>query len=607
MAAGKKWNTTLHQWVKAGQERPADYSDEDWDSWSLLLSYWRWYPDRMFAVLLGEEADYSLTLIQCLIQRIFARYQEVFITGSRGTTKTYNAMLSKMADCLQWPGEKVRYFGPSLKQTAEIAQGTFTQIRKNYPALASHFHQTKAGNDTFELVTQESSEFTIATMRGDNCHQVLCEEVGQEEQPFFDHRNYRNIVLPSVRLRHQVERQPDPLHIDFKKHYITSACRQQNEAYQYRCDILKAMRAGQSAFILDIPWQVAVLSGIRDLAWAEDLRRKLSAEEWMREMESRYTGVAENPVIRDAVLTEAKKIEVMETHHCQNPFAFYIIGYDVSHEEGARHAKCATTVVKCTPQTAVHKRGTYLKQLVYVKDGNPAEASIQARNLKDLWRQYSLEGSGNPCYIAIDNRQYGKAVTEQLMKDMGDGQPLCCIDHQYPDLELPDALPVIYPVMASNGYRDTGKGDPDGEMLKYAEVQFEQGNVHILTTNVYDGVEAYKKFHRIKDGDDDALFAIPYAKCREMCGQISNLKRKMSGMNWSEGRISKAIQRDMWSSFKYALRLAQVLERRKLARDAAQPSDWTPVIQAVQEGRMKAPAAVYGPVPRVIGRTGKLR
>lgn len=120
-------------------------------------------------------------------------------------------------------------------------------------------------------------------------------------------------------------------------------------------------------------------------------------------------------------------------------------------------------------------------------------------------------------------------------------------------------------------------------------------------------MEAYKKFHRIKDSDDDALFSIPYAKCREMCGQISNLKRKMSGLNWSEVRISKAIQRDMWSSFKYALRLAQILERKNLAQAAQRPSDWTPAIQAAQEGRMKAPAAMYGMRARVIGRTGRLR
>ena len=64
MPAGRKWNPTLHQWQKKGEERPADYSDEDWAAWGLLLSYWRWYPDRMLAVLQGLEADYGLTLIQ---------------------------------------------------------------------------------------------------------------------------------------------------------------------------------------------------------------------------------------------------------------------------------------------------------------------------------------------------------------------------------------------------------------------------------------------------------------------------------------------------------------------------------------------------------------
>lgn len=586
--------------------RTGSLDDDEWESWRLLLSYWVWYPDRMLAVLQGPEADYSLTIIQVIIQRAFARYKEVFITGSRGTTKTYNAVLSKLMDGVLWVGEKIRYFGPSLKQTADIVQGAYRQICKNYPALVRHFGKPKCSEDSFEVSTEYGSEVTIATMRGDNCHQVLCEEVGQEEQPLFDHKNYRNIVLPSVRLTHQVDRKADESHIDFKKHYITSACRQQNEAFDYRNSILKKMRSGGSAYVLDIPWQVSVLLGMRDIEWAEDLRTKLTAEEWMREMESRYTGVSENPVIRDSVLTEAKKIEVMETHHCQNPFVFYIIGYDVSYEEGARHAKCATAVVKCSVQNGVHKQDRYLKQLVYVRDSDPASAAGQAIYLKDLWRQYSQSGSEYPCYIAIDNRQYGKSVTEQLMKDMGDGTPLCCFHHEYPDLELPGALPVIYPVVASNGYRETGKGDPDGEMLKYAEVEFEQGNVEILTTNIYDGVEAYKKFHRIKDSDDDATFAIPYAKCRELCGQISNLKRKMSGLNWSEVRISKAIQRDMWSATKYALRMAQILERKNLAEEAKRPSDWTPAIQAAQEGRASAPVRV-GLRPRVLGRTGRLR
>lgn len=121
-----------------------------------------------------------------------------------------------------------------------------------------------------------------------------------------------------------------------------------------------------------------------------------------------------------------------------------------------------------------------------------------------------------------------------------------------------------------------------------------------------DGVAAYKKFHRIKDDADNTLIAIPYEKCREMCIQISNLERKMRGMNWLEARISKAIQRDMWSSFKYGLRLAQILERRNLAESTRTLSDWTPAIQVAEQRQMKAPVQAQMR-PRMLGRTGRLR
>lgn len=601
MPAGKYWNPTLHKWVKRGQPREINYDDmDDSESWALLISYWRWYPDRMLAMLESEDSDYSLTLIQAMNIRVMARYQQVFITGSRGTTKTYSSFCSKMTEGVLWPGELIRYFGPSLKQTAEIADATFTQIRKNYPALVEHWLKTQNAKETFEMHTETGSEFTITTMRGDNAHQVLCEEVGQEEQPIFDHRNYRNIILPSIRLRHQVEKAPDPLHIDFKKQYITSACRQQNETYQYRCDILKAMMNSESAFIIDYPWEVAVLSRIRDLSWAEDLRRKLTPEEWMREMESRYTGVSENSVIRDEVLTEAKKVMVMETHHCQDPNVIYIIGYDVSYEEGAQHAMCAMAVLKLTRQYTRGKEGVYLKQLVYVNDMLPQEAELQAQYLKAVWRRYSMEG-GAGTYIAIDNRQYGKSVTEQLMKDMKDGAPICCWNHDYPELEQRDALPVIYPVRASNGYSETGHSDPDAEMMKYAQMQFENGNVQILTTNIYNGIDAYKSYHGLQTSDDDATFAIPYAKCREMCGQIMNLKKKQSRMNWTEQRISNAIQRDMWSALKYALRFAQLIERKELIEASQKNVDWKPMMKKLTGGTMRHVARTR---PRVIGWKG---
>ena len=237
-------------------------------------------------------------------------------------------------------------------------------------------------------------------------------------------------------------------------------------------------------------------------------------------------------------------MKVMEERHCGNPNCIYIIGYDVSHEEGANHAKCAIAVTKLTAQKEDSKKDVFLKQVVYLNDMLPREASLQAQYLKQMWTRFSMSGSNFLTYIAIDDKQYGKSVTEQLMKDMGDGVTLCCMNHDYPELELPGALPVIYPVKASNGARETGNSDPDGEMIKYAKMQFENGNVQMIVPDHYAGLEAYKKAHKITDSSSDVEIVLPYIKAHEMVRQIKNLQIKYRGSNWSEDRVSKFIQRD---------------------------------------------------------------
>ena len=209
---------------------------------------------------------------------------------------------------------------------------------------------------------------------------------------------------------------------------------------------------------------------------------------------------------------------------------------------------------------------------MYINDSPPpADAILQARRLKDLWYAFTLENC-KPTYIAIDGWQYGKAVIEALMRDLNDGlPPLCCFDHcQYRENELPNALPVIYPIKAGGA----GVTDPDADMIRYAEVQFEARNVQLLTTNIAQGVEAYKRMRKILDPNADASIAVPYLKTRELCGQIQNLKKVPTGTGFGERRISNHIQRDMWSSVKYALRLAQILERRDFLEEQMGNDTW---------------------------------
>ena len=603
MPIGKTYSKSQHKWVDTDKERKQNYDAYDADACALLVSYWRWYPDKFLDLIESESSDYSLELIQRVNLRAFCRYQNVFVTGSRGTTKTYAVFLSDLVKGVLWPGIQQAYYGPSLKQTADICAKTWKQIEKNYPMLAAMWNVVSMSSDRFVLETKFGSRISITAMRGDNIHCVTAEEAAQEETgQQFDYDQFEAVVTPAVRLLRMVGKKPDTNFPQNQFQYITSAGSQQNRAFEKRLSAYKEMREGKSAFAIDIPSAVSVVSGIRTISWLRKLKGDLTPDKYLREAESIWTGTSENPILKDLTLTQSKTLTMMEYSHCGNPKSIYVIGNDNSYRDGGNNAKCAYAVFRCDPKDGI-EAGTFDKKLVYVQDNPPPkEALEQARQLKAFWLRYTMKNA-EPAYIAIDARAYGTSVIEFLHKDLQDGlPPLCCMNHDYAELELQGALPVIYPIIATGGFNE-GVHDSDAAMIEYAEREWEHGNVQMLISNIQEGLKAYKLFHKVKTDEMDVAISYPYLKTRELCGQIGNLKKRMSGFGFTEERISKSIQRDMWSATKYALRVIKILEDRYKAIYAQGENPWSKWSESVIHGMMNN-TPVYGTrtVARVKGR-----
>lgn len=145
-----------------------------------------------------------------------------------------------------------------------------------------------------------------------------------------------------------------------------------------------------------------------------------------------------------------------------------------------------------------------------------------------------------------------------------------------------------------------GGRDNDSDMVRYAEMQFENRNVQLLVSNRNRGVEAYKKYHRIKDDRLDYEIDRPYRKTDELCGQIQNLKKVPNGVNISEKRISSKIQRDSWSALKYALRLTELLELQNLVLPERR-SEWQEFFDELGD---IPKTAVGGTQSRLVSRRG---
>ena len=585
---GKVWGGKGVGWLSKREEEDAKYENMG-DGWPLFLAVCRFWPDFLADMLRADDAEFDLTLLQRMFLRINARYADVDITGSRGTTKSFCTDLGADLDALLWPGIDLSIFGPSIKQTAAIASKIHTQIERNYPLLTRMLTVERNGEGVFVLTTPYNSRVSIEAFRGNTIYGVVAEETAQEEKPPFDVEDYTASVLPQVRAKYKLGKQQSRAFVKYKQHSITSAGRRQQYAYETRKTHRTEMMQGKSAFVIDCGIECVLLCQIRDIAWVEKQRNELGPNRATRELDSIYSGSDKNPIIRDEVLTESRCLLLMEEHHCckdrdnklRPEDVIYIVANDISYRDAKGNAKNACVVLKCTKQDDYYHRDKYLKQAVWIEDWTPAETPTpraRAEKIRRIWDRYTFEGSAS--YLAIDAWQVGDDVVKALMEDPGGGRvPLCIYEHtDYTELELVGAIPVIYPIRAGG----VGTTDPDSEMILNAELQFEHANVQLLTGNMNEGVEAYKRFHRIKDDSMNYKISLPYKKTNELIGQIQNLREEPSGQGIREKRISHHIQRDSWSALKYALRLAQHLERVNLA--PKKESDWSKTLARFRRG-----------------------
>lgn len=581
---GKTYLKSIGKWVSTEKEKVFDYEKLNTKSGALLISFYRFYPDYYADLFRSPTARYKLELPQRLIMRSMARYRNVYDTGCRGLTKTYCVVLEKMISGELYPGTIVRYAAPNQKQAAVLATQAFHQIEKDYPFIASHWDLRNDRADMFRITTIYGSEFCMYAPRGDNCSETVAEEIGAEGENAFKMDVYENDILPTCRITRTVNQLPDRTHIDLQHAHISNACSRINRAYSvHRAKTLDAMLHGgkYEGIVLEMSWITALMGNIRDKAYIEDQRKTLSALDWKRELCAIYTGTSENPLIPDDVLSRSRKLMLMEDKHCGDREAIYIVSHDVSYVDSVKNAKCGDVVVKLTKYDSISKRDKFRKQVVYVDAyPPPATAFLQAQKLKKLWMKFCRDDA-EATYLVVDAQAYGTEVVEELMKPTTDGTPnLCCYQHmRFAEIEQPNALPIIYPMKATS----RGSNDADGDMIAYAQVEFEKGYVELLTSKTLDGVEAYKNLYDIKDVNLDGQIAAPYKQTDELVQEIQNLQTVVSGTTFKEKRKSSSIQRDRWSALKYALRMAQILENLLKKEKYRPKSSWSDAIDNIDE------------------------
>lgn len=535
--------------------------------WRELCSYFRYYPDKFLDFIQPEDAKIKLYFYQRIYLRIMFRYRKVFITATRGTSKSFLQNLAFVLLCIMYPRTKLFCCAPGKEQAAKITQECLDDIFDFFPLLREEVKIFKREKDYTKLVFYNGSKYDVVQMkdssRGGRRFGGVIEEIADKK---FDGDILNSVVIPLMaNSRTAMCGKVDPNEIHKREIYITTASPQQQFAYAKCKEIFDDMMNGDSAFCTGNSYELPCMYGQLDIDFVEEKRESptYSILDFMREYESIYTGSDSDSLVSDEKLNKCRTLGIAEWEHCGDTKVQYVLAYDVSRSAGRENALSALIVIKLIPRGD----GTYHKQVVNIFSMEGQHDTWQAKFLKEKVKEYKAS------ILVIDANGIGSGVVDQLVLDLNDGNPpykvVNDIDNQWTKYEAQDAIPMVYALKSQR--KETKNSDMINNIMKV----FNKLDVELLKTP-NEGLKELEKKNKKKFKDDSeeiALAEIPYILTNNLCDEIMNLLYKQRGNDSEVEQISRSIPKDKFSALMYGLYWVY-LEEKKNKISKKQKFNW---------------------------------
>lgn len=520
-----------------------------------MLAYFQVYPDRFIDYILPEESTFKLYPFQRIFLRVMARYKKVYITATRGTSKSFLNILSMYLKCIFFPNIKLSLVAPQKDQASQIAQQNIEAIWTFMPLLQK---ETKPKGVTFakdytriKFLNNSVLDIVVASQgsRGLRRHGLSFEEICQMEK----HREViGEVLLPLLaNNRKGADGKVSKHEIHKQLMYVTTASSRQSYAWEQLFSVMVDMARGKSAFVIGNDFALPVMFEQLDPDYIDEVKNdpSMSPLQFAREYQSVWTGSSENSLVQ---LKDLEKCRVLTTAEFGNVKGDhdYVIAVDVARSERKQSATTAIAIFKLIDRG----NGTFFKQLVNVHTykGN-MHFEDQSIYIKELVESYKAK------MVVIDGNGLGRGLLDYLVKE--DKYPSYSVvndDGTYEKYKLPNSLPLIFNVMSNT--KETKASNIHNNFMAVI------GN-HDLKLLVSDSIMKEKKRFKSKDDyEEQAKLLAPHVETGLFVDEVMNLIYDGGGKDTKIKQVSKSMDKDRYSAVSYGLYYVYLEEQKNQQR-----------------------------------------
>ena len=548
--------------------------DEIKKEWRKACEYWKQYPDRFIDYISNSETKIKLYFYQRIFLRIFFRYRRVFVTATRGTAKSWTAILAIYLQCMFQPNLYKFIVAPGKQQAAKIAQENIDKIWEFFPILKGEIEYHSFTKDYTKLVFRNGSRFDVVqardSERGGRRHGGSVEEVADEK---FDGDMLHSVVLPLMaNSRIAMCKAVDPDEVHKQEWYATTAGTRQGFAFKKMWEILIDMIKGGSAFAIGAGYELPCMHEQLDINFVNEQKESptFNPLSFQREYESIWTGSSTDSLVSLEDLNKCRVLPKSEDKAIDKD-AQYVLSYDVARAEGSPNAQSALAVIKIKEKGD----GTYIKHLVNMYSFEGTHFLEQAQFLKKKVNEFKAS------ILCIDSNGLGRGLVDYLVTEIDENPAYEVVnDERYDRYKTPSSIPMVFNI------NSTQKNMKDSDIHNVFVNNISNQKIKLLKSE-----SSVKSQHF----EDKKMTAEKYAEIAKafvmtdiLCDEIMNLEYKQAGNETKVKQISRGINKDKFSSLEYGLFWVYLQEQKNRVKKETVNIDLSALLSVFKKPNVRA-------------------
>lgn len=580
--------------VQRGSRREVDVSEESVlrhiGKMRELVAYWRAYPDRLvdYMCSLNPRNSFHLYFFQRFYLRVCMRHKYVYATFTRGFSKSFLAVLTKMIQAVLYPGAHLFVCGETKGQSAGILSDKVDEICRLIPAFADEIVWDTRGSTAKTQVSKDAVSYLFKngsrienlaaaeSSRGKRYQSGLMEECAKMNGKLLN-----EVVIPTMNVERRVNGQVDPDEVlNRSQIYITSAGYKATFAYEKLIQMYCQMVVNpREAFIFGGDYRISAAEGLLNMDDVKETQADSTydASSFEREFASVWSGTVEGSFFDPDKFDRCRDVEKAEWKYDPNVArgasravggGYYVLGVDVG-----RFGRCTSeaVVLKVMPQPDGRSP---IKKVVNIFTFDEEHFEMQSIQIKRLYEQYRCRA------VLVDGNGLGTGLIDYLVKDQEDpdtGKMLYNFGvintyegdtERYKKFETENTVPNALYVVKMNVQSNS-------QLYTYTQSQLLSGRIHFLVPyNTAEATLVATKKGKMLSKSQRENHLRPFRQTDFLKNQILNLVEKENMGVVVLKQSNSRVKKDKFSALIYALLWCKMEEEKAASRRKTRLGDF---------------------------------